>query len=183
MRVIGGTFRGRRLAAPSGLGVRPTPDRVREALFDILGDRAKGSAFLDLFAGSGAVGIEALSRGAGPVLLVENERAALLAIDRNLEALEVRDRVLVLREGWPGALVRGARSGPFSIVFADPPFARAPYAAILESLMAPGILGADARIILEHELRLGVPERVGELQRTRVARYGRVGLAIYTRDR
>jgi len=178
MRIVAGSLRGRRLIAPPGLDVRPTPDKVREALFDILGRAVSGSPFLDLFAGSGAVGIEALSRGSSHVALVESSPSTLRTLDRNLQALGIDREVRVVRAPWPGALA-SLSEGPFSHVFADPPYSRAPYAEILESLSVTGLLTEDAIVVLEHEARQGTPERAGKLERTRVARYGRVALAFY----
>ena len=181
MRVVAGEFRGRRLVAPAGLAVRPTPDRVREALFDIIGLEIRGSAFLDLFAGSGANGIEALSRGAARVAFVETGREALRSLERNLESLGISQRIVLCRTPWPGALHEVSRPGPFSIAFADPPFAEADYGKILESLSSPRVLGPEGLVIVEHEEATLLPEKAGELVQTRLARYGRVALAFYSR--
>lgn len=178
MRVVAGSLRGRRLEAPDGLHVRPTPDKVREALFDILGSDVTGSRFLDLFSGSGAVGIEAHSRGASKVALVESSPAALRILDRNLQTLGIDHDVHVIRTPWPRALA-ALSGGPYTLVFADPPYSQAPYGEILESLQRPKLLSPDAVVVIEHEFRNGAPERSGSLERARVARYGRVGLAFY----
>ena len=167
--------------APSGLAVRPTPDRVREALFDILGAKTRACRFLDLFAGSGANGIEAFSRGAEAVVMVESGREALRSLETNLRALDLSERIRVVRAPWPLGLGASAREGPFTIVFADPPYAAAPYAEILASVSAPELLAPDGLVVLEHEARAGVPEGAGGLQRVRIARYGRVGLAFFAK--
>jgi 16S rRNA (guanine966-N2)-methyltransferase len=117
MRVVAGEYRGRRLQAPRGTSVRPTSDRVREALFSILGD-IEGLRVLDLFAGSGALAIEALSRGAASATLVENDRAALDAIRANLAPLEGANAEIVRADALAWL---GGRRGPFDLVFADPP--------------------------------------------------------------
>jgi len=195
--VIGGSLRGRRLSAPPGLGVRPTGDRVREALFDILGERVRGSRFLELFAGSGAVGIEAFSRGAAAVIFVESGREALAVLEKNLRILPQGAAAAVVRTPWPGGLDRvlarlgslpqaggpeGVPPAGFTIVFADPPWMGAPNAKILESLSAPGLLAAGALVILEHETRTPSPGRAGGLVRGRAAAYGRSSLAFYAPD-
>ena len=180
--MIGGSLRGRKLVAPRGEEVRPTADRVREALFNILGGSVEGAVFLDLFAGSGAIGIEAVSRGAARVVLVESGRTALAALERNLRILAAEGPAILVRSPWPRALaVQALRTeAPFTIVFADPPWEDAPFPSILESLSAPGVTAEDARVILEHEARTGAPERGGRFERVRVATYGRAGLAFYT---
>lgn len=179
MRIVAGSLRGRRLVAPAGIEVRPTPDKVREALFDILGAGVSGSRFLDLFAGSGAVGIEALSRGAASVTLVESSLSVLRTLDRNVESLGLERQIRIVRAPWPRALQAALSDKPYTHVFADPPYARAPYPEILESLSSPGLLSQDAAVVLEHENRHGMPDRAGTLERVRVARYGRVGLAFF----
>jgi 16S rRNA (guanine966-N2)-methyltransferase len=184
VRVIAGTLRGRRLVTPPGLDTRPTPDRVREALFSILGGRIPGARFLDLFAGSGANGIEARSRGAAIVVLVESERGAGQAVRRNLTALRLQDEegVIFLSIPWPAALAEAhRRGGPFTIVFADPPFREAPYEAVLASLEAPGLLDPAGLVVLEHEAARPLPEGMGRLKLFRTASYGRVGLGFYRR--
>jgi 16S rRNA (guanine(966)-N(2))-methyltransferase RsmD len=183
VRIIAGALRGRRLAVPSGESVRPTSDRVREALFGILGPGISERGFLDLFSGSGAIGIEAWSRGARPVVLVENGRRALEAIGRNLESLGLIQEITVLSSGWPRALTElgssSSYTGPFAHVFADPPWERAPYTSILESLATSAVLAADALVVLEIEARNEPPADRPGLRRYRVAAYGRTALAFY----
>ena len=184
--MIAGSLKGRRLDAPRGLRVRPTSDRAREALFDILGPRIRGAHFLDIFSGTGAVGIEARSRGAAKVVLVESDRTTLRVLDRNLESLGIAGEIEVVRAPWPRALAQAAsRAGPFDIVFADPPYAGYGYAAILESLAdseggpAPGILSRDPLIVLEHEDRAEIPAEIRHFKLQRRAAYGRVVFGFY----
>lgn len=186
--MIAGSLKGRRLDAPRGLRVRPTSDRAREALFDILGPRVRGSRFLDLFSGSGAVGIEAHSRGAERVVLVESDRTALGVLDRNLEALGLMKEIEVVRAPWPRALSQAARlGGPFDIVFADPPYAKAEYTTILESLSTSAertalqeiLVVPDPLVILEHEDRAEVPAEGTRFRLQRRAIYGRVAFGFY----
>jgi 16S rRNA (guanine966-N2)-methyltransferase len=151
MRVIAGTHGGRELTAPRGRATRPTSDRVREALFSILGD-ISGLRVLDLYAGSGALGIEALSRGAGSVTLVDSAAPAIAAIRRNLEALEMRAEVVRQPgERFLGAALRDARQ--YDLVFLDPPYRHAStLGRELTSALMP-ILAADARVVAESDRR------------------------------
>src|SRR5580658_9810845 len=130
MRVIGGEFRSRRLKSIPGLATRPTPDRLRETLFDILAPRIAGTVFVDAYAGTGAVGIEALSRGAARCVFIENGRRAVEAIRENLRALRIEERASVVVGKAAAAL---GRVGAADIVFLDPPYEmEAEYAAALE---------------------------------------------------
>jgi len=183
--VIAGSLKGRRLDAPSGVRVRPTSDRAREALFDILGPRVRGARFLDLFSGSGAVGIEAFSRGAARVVLVESDRRALAVLMQNLQALALGREIPVVRAPWPRALDQATAlgGGPFDIAFADPPYAAADYPAILQSLAGapdgPSPMDRDGLVILEHEDRAEIPPEGGGFGLQRRAVYGRVAFGFY----
>lgn len=121
MRIVGGTLRGRPLRAPRGLDIRPTADRVREAWFNILGPRLPGARVLDLFAGSGALGLEALSRGAAAVTFVERHPAALRALSANVRGLGMEDHATVRRQDAL-ALVATLDARAFDIALADPPY-------------------------------------------------------------
>jgi len=178
MRIIGGSARGRRLVAPKGRSTRPTSDRVRQSVFDVLGQRTDGLRVLDLFAGTGALGLEAVSRGAARAVLVENERAALEALERNVATLGFEDRVRVVRGD---ALVVSALSGPFDLVLADPPYAvgGTPVVTALAS-GPPGLLVEGARIVIEHARREILPEQEGALVRDDERRYGDTMVSFYT---
>ena len=149
MRVVAGSFKGRRLHAPPGRDTRPTADRVREALFSILGS-LDGERVLDLFAGSGALGIEALSRGAAAAVFVDSDVRAIEAITRNLEAVGVRSPVH--RRDALGYL-RDASDGPFDLVFLDPPYSSASELAGPLSEALPAVLSKTARIVSESDKR------------------------------
>ena len=155
MRVIAGTARGRRLKAPPGRSTRPTSDRVREALFSSLRDQTPEAVVLDLFAGTGAVGIEALSRGAAHAVFVENDPSALAALKDNLAAAGVADRATVIRSDAAAFAARPPRSaaGPFTIVYCDPPYDE-PLDAILGLLadLQPH-LAAGVTVVIERERR------------------------------
>jgi 16S rRNA (guanine966-N2)-methyltransferase len=173
VRVVAGSFKGRRLSAPRGVRTRPTADRVREALFSMLGD-VEGERVLDLYAGSGALGIEALSRGASSATFVERDPAALAAIERNLAAVGV-DAPVVRQDV---ARYLGRADGEFDLVFCDPPYDSASALAGTLAEHLPAVTGADARIVTESDKRnpLELPfplitERVyGD---TRIAIHGR----------
>ena len=148
MRVIAGEAKGRRLVAPRGSGTRPATDRIRETLFAILEPSLGGARVLDLFAGAGTMGIEALSRGAAHAMFVERGAVALDALRRNLEITHFADRSEVVAANVIAFLERGARPGPFDLVLVDPPFADI---AILEATLAhPGLAAAlrdDATVV------------------------------------
>jgi 16S rRNA (guanine966-N2)-methyltransferase len=148
VRVVAGEFKGRRLQTARGTRTRPTADRVREALFSILGD-VSGARVLDLYAGSGALGIEALSRGADSALFVERDQAALVALRRNLDAVGARAEVR--RQDVLRFLARP--EGTFDLVFCDPPYDGAPAVAAPLAGALPALLGEDSRIVTESDKR------------------------------
>ena len=183
MRIIAGTFRSRPLQAPAGLATRPTSDRLRETLFNVLAPRIVGAYFVDLYAGSGAVGLEALSRGAERVVFVERAPAPLKALRTNLEKLGVKDGFSI--HGSVREFLRKAQSGSrgFDVVFLDPPYdAAEEYSATL------GVLGtADARllaegavVIAEHRRKEKLEDRYGSLARTRLLEQGDAALSFYS---
>ena len=177
-------MRGRRLVAPKGEGTRPTSDRVREALMSVLADRLGsglgGVAVLDLFAGSGALSFEALSRGASRAVLVEKDRGAQVAINTNIEALGFKDRVSVVgSDALTSGLTRAKGMGPFALLFADPPY-RIDQAAVGRALQALGAAGAiadGACVVWEHGAGGAVPEPDGFAQE-RTYRYGDTAVTL-----
>ena len=173
MRVIAGSYGGRRLQTPAGLDTRPTSDRVREALFSMLGD-VGGARVLDLYAGSGALGIEALSRGAASAVFVERDAQAVAAIERNLAAVGV-EAVVVRQDAL--RYLAGA-DGPFDLVFCDPPYDSASRLAAPLVERLPTLTAEDARIVTESDkrnpLELPFPLLVErEYGDTRIAIHGR----------
>jgi 16S rRNA (guanine(966)-N(2))-methyltransferase RsmD len=188
MRIIAGKFRSRTLEAPAGLATRPTSDRLRETLFNVLAPRIEGAAFLDLYAGSGAVGMEALSRGAASVEFVERAPAALGVLRANLAKLGIAEGVRVHTGGVGGWLRRfgtgtsAGRKPAFDLVFLDPPYEAAEeYAATLGLLGggAVGLLAPGALVIAEHRRKERLGERYGALGRTRLLEQGDAGLSFY----
>src|SRR5271165_5912884 len=184
MRIIAGSYRSRSLEAPPGLATRPTSDRLRETLFNVLAPRIEGAAFLDLYAGSGAVGIEALSRGAARVAFVERAPAAIAVLRGNLAKLGLTEGFRV-HSCSAETFLRKIHPGPatsFDIVFLDPPYDAAPqYAAALGLLggASAGLLAAGGLIIAEHRRKERLEERYGSLQRTRLLEQGDAALSFY----
>jgi 16S rRNA (guanine(966)-N(2))-methyltransferase RsmD len=181
-RIIGGAGKGRRLKAAAGPATRPTGARVRQSLFDILASRIPGCRFLDAFAGGGGVGLEALSRGAARVVLVDSSAAAVEAARENARALgQAGGEVQVFRQEAGTALCALADEGRrFDVVYLDPPYASDLYEPLLalcgERLLAPGGLA-----VAEHFHKRALPERIGALTRTRLTRIGDHCLSFYAR--
>ena len=154
MRIVGGEHRGRKLRVPPGKSTRPTTERVREALFNVLGPSVRDQAVLDLYAGSGSLGIEALSRGAGRVVFVEMGRVAADIIRDNLAGLELDEsQALVVQRAIEKSLDRLRELGPFDLCLVDPPFPAVRNGIAIHTLeqvaSSPGILGTEALVILE----------------------------------
>jgi len=176
MRVIGGEFRSRRLKTLPGLSLRPTPDRLREALFNVLAPRIEGRLFLDAYAGCGAAGIEALSRGARQAIFIEAHRPAVGVIYENLRSLGLESRATVI---WGKATAFLARFRP-DIVFLDPPYtAEGEYQAALDTLgRTPPPLA-----VVQHASRFELKESYGRLRRTRVLKQGDNSLSFFEPER
>lgn len=173
MRVIAGEFRSRVLKTLPGMDVRPTPDRLREALFSILAPRLEGAVFLDAYAGTGSVGIEALSRGASRVVFIEKNRAAMLVIRENLRSLGIEDRAEVAF-GKTAQLVARYKA---DIVFLDPPYPlEGEYSATLNAL---GETFEQGLVIAQHASRFALAESYGGLVRLRVLQQGDNSLSFY----
>ena len=172
MRVIAGELRSRRLKGVPGIATRPTPDRLRETLFDILAARIEGATFLDAYAGTGAVGIEALSRGARHCYFLERHRPALAVLRENLAALGLEARATVA-EGRVAALLPRF---PADLVFLDPPYDHEDeYAKALEALaQAP-----PALVVVQHSVHLALPDAYGDLNRARTVKQGDNALSFY----
>jgi 16S rRNA (guanine966-N2)-methyltransferase len=162
VRIVGGAWRGRRIAVPARAGVRPTPERVRETLFNWLGQRLDGAACLDLFAGSGALGFEAASRGAARVVMVEADRGAVAALRRSRELLAA-PAVEIVAGDAPAYLARGGER--FDVVFLDPPFRQNALPALLAAL--PPRLRPGARVYVESEQAADTAVPWRELKRAR----------------
>ena len=168
---MGGAFRGRGLAVPPG--ARPTEGRVREALFSIWSDRIENARVLDLFAGSGVVGLEAVGRGAFSALAVDDNLRTIKILEEN--AARVGEKLEVRRLTLPAGL--GRLTGPFDLVFADPPYAFEAYTELLFGVVP--LLAPDGEVVVEHSTRRELPLEAGPLVRVDVRRYGESSLSFY----
>ena len=180
MRVIAGTLKGRRLDAPTWEGLRPTSDKLRETLFNVLAPRIEGARVLDLYAGTGAIGIEALSRGAAAVTFVESDRRAQALIAENLSRCGVEGGYAIIRAAAARAVETLGASPtfvPFDIILLDPPYEQ-PAASALAGL--DRLLSPDGVLVLEHARRADTPLTSGALTRTRHLRAGDSALSFYT---
>jgi 16S rRNA (guanine966-N2)-methyltransferase len=185
MRIIAGTFRSRQLKSLKGLTLRPTSDRLRETLFNVLQDRIVDRRFVDVFAGTGAIGIEAISRGAQEVVFIENHRPTAELIRKNLDLLEIRSGARVL----PIDALRGlqklaseqiANAPAFDVIFLDPPYAAAhEYEQILAFLGETPLLNPGGLVIAEHRRSFELPEIQGRLHAVRILQQGDASLTFY----
>jgi 16S rRNA (guanine966-N2)-methyltransferase len=185
MRIIAGKYRSRILKSLKGLALRPTSDRLRETLFNVLGPSVVGSRFLDVFAGTGAIGIEALSRSAADVTFIENHASAAKRIRQNLDSLKITSGYTILTADALTALQKlAARHTPstpgFDFVFVDPPYAaHINYARTLEFLDTANFLAPDALVIFEHHHKFQLPEQFDHLRRTRILKQGEATLTFF----
>jgi 16S rRNA (guanine(966)-N(2))-methyltransferase RsmD len=177
-RIIAGEARGRRLAAPRGTATRPTSDKVRGAVFNVLGQFFDGGDVLDLYAGTGGLALEALSRGCARAVCVEADRFAADVIGENAETCGFAARVEVRRGRVLDVIPRLAR-GAFALAFVDPPYDEGPEGALslLEGVLVPG-----GRVVAEHDARRPPADRYGALAVADRRRYGGTGISIYVRD-
>ncbi len=175
LRIAGGSARGLPLAEPRGLRLRPTSGLVREAIFNILGDLVIDATVLDLYAGTGALGIEALSRGAASATFIDGEAASCQAILQSLSRAGFVDRAKVLRGRLPRAL--STASGPFDLIFMDPPYQEETASETL--LAVPAHLAPAGMVVYEHGSRYNPPERPAGLQLTERRVYGDSAIALY----
>jgi 16S rRNA (guanine966-N2)-methyltransferase len=184
VRIVGGNLGGRVLRAPPGAATRPTSEKVREAVFNILDSLAPaaGAHVLDLFAGTGALGLEALSRGALHATFVDSARAAVTAIRNNLRALGVADRATVVAGDAVVSAARHAPAAPWRLVFVDPPY-RSDLATRAVAALPPDHLAADAVIVIEHDRHNVPPDQVGSLLRTDQRRYGDTLISFFAAPR
>lgn len=178
LRIIGGRHRGRRLQFPAGVDIRPTPDRVRETLFNWLQPRMPGARVLDLFAGSGALGLEALSRGAAQSVFVERDQRASAAIRKLLEEWRESDATVVCTDAldW---LARSRTEPPFDIVFLDPPYDAELLAAAASALSNHGRLAPDARVYLERRAKEPLAALPAGWRELRAGQAGEVGYHLF----
>ena len=181
MRVIAGSYKGRRLQPPAGIDVRPTSDRVREALFSILSPSIHGVRVLDLYAGTGAVGLEALSRGAECVVFVEQKRASLDLLRENLKRCHNPSEAVVIScdVGQVFCHSEFLKWAPYDIAFADPPYHHGENATILSMIGSRVPLTVQGMVIFEHRSNTDLPQEVENLRQFRQARYGDTTLTFF----
>ena len=185
MRIIAGEYRSRTLEAPAGLATRPTSDRLRETLFNVLTagnpDALVGTVWMDLYAGTGAVGIEALSRGAKQVLFVENSARAVKVIGRNLSSLEIADSYRILSDELSAIFWRLEKEHfTADVVFLDPPYAkREAYEETLTALAESSVVWAMSLVIAEHEKKFDLGSDFGSLRRVRKLVQGDSAVSFY----
>jgi 16S rRNA (guanine966-N2)-methyltransferase len=187
LRIIGGRWRSRKLSFAEVPGVRPTPDRVRETVFNWLQPSLAGARCLDLFAGSGALGFEALSRGAAEVVMVDRDRRVVETLRQQAQTLKAENLLALQSEvmaflAGSTATTQRSRLGPFDVVFLDPPYGLGLLAACCDALESGGWLSTDARIYLEAEATLGIPNVPRNWQVTRSKSAGQVGYHLAVRQ-
>ena len=184
MRVTGGSVRGRRLATFRGGDIRPTSDMVREAIFDLLGQDLSGKRVLDLFAGTGSLGIEALSRGAAEALFIDHSLKAIELIHKNLKRCGLEGAGFFLRRNLSRGLFQRhpAFTKPFDLVFLNPPYGQGLVVPVLKELDQAGMLGSSSRVVAQNEKREDLPEDVGTLKRVKVRIYGATRISVFKNE-
>ncbi|MFP5212324.1 MAG: 16S rRNA (guanine(966)-N(2))-methyltransferase RsmD [Acidobacteriota bacterium] len=181
MRIVAGSCRGRKLQAPKGDLIRPTADRVREAVFSIIARHIAGARVLDLFAGTGALGLEALSRGAAGATFVDQSPEALKLIGANIELCRARDRARIERGEIQQVLRRLTEAGAvFDLIFMDPPYGKG-YVEKALGLLGP-VADHSALVVAEHHVKDAVPEQLGDWRRTQERRYGDTAVSFFVMD-
>ena len=181
MRIITGTSKGRRLVTPKGASIRPTSDRIKESIFNILGGKIEGKLVLDLYAGTGNLGIEAISRGAREVIFIEKSREALKIIERNLLACQMKDRSEILLKDVIQAIGHLKGKGEcFDLVFVDPPYEKGLIRRTLEKLVAARIYHEDSILVIQHDRREPLPDTSGSWNLIRQRRIGDTLISFLT---
>ena len=181
MRVIAGKYRGRRLKGPEGLEMRPTGDRLKESLFGILSPVLPAAIVLDCFSGTGAIGIEALSRGAKQAVFIESLGTHCRLISENLKICGIASGARVIKEDVFGALrTLGRAEFQADVIFFDPPYDFQPYKDLLEIVFSRGLIVPSAPVIIEHWRKAALPEEGQNYRRTRVVRQGDQCLSFYS---
>lgn len=178
MRIISGSRRGKRLKAPAGLAVRPTPDHVKEALFNILQFNIEGRVFLDLFAGSGQIGLEAVSRGASRAVLVDSAKASCAVIEQNVQETGFAPMARVVNMDYASFLMHNTEE--FDIAFLDPPYRTGLVEKALLAVSAH--MARGGAIVCEHPVDEPLPEEAGAFRRGREYHYGKILLTVYRHE-
>lgn len=179
MRIIAGEWKGRRLASPKDRTIRPTSEKVKEALLSMLAPHLEDAIFVDLFAGTGGIGLEAASRGAKRVYFGDRSRAAIDLLKANIAHCRGEDRTVVLWGEWDQVLDRIRE--PADLVFLDPPYADGLLEECIRRIDSDGRLAREGIVAVEHDLRLVLPSRIGALERYKEKRYGKTAIGLYRR--
>lgn len=177
MRVITGEYKGRKLETPVGRDIRPTSDKVKESIFNILMNDTWGRVFCDLFCGTGGLGIEALSRGAGKCYFCDSSRDSIRLTRQNIAHCGADEKAVVFQSDYSRALKR--ISEKVDVFLLDPPYHDGIYVDCITQIQALDLLADDGIILAEHDARSALPEEIGELERVRVFRYGKTSLSMY----
>ncbi|WP_400163391.1 16S rRNA (guanine(966)-N(2))-methyltransferase RsmD [Brevibacillus sp. TJ4] len=181
MRVIAGEHKGRRLAAVPGKGTRPTTDKVKESIFNMIGPYFEGGWALDLYAGTGSLGIEALSRGAERAVFVERDAKAFAVVQQNVAACRLENCAELYRIDASRALNSLAkRNVRFDLVFLDPPYAHQKIVQEISAMQELDLLADDAWIVAEHDVEVTLPDTIGKCRMYRAATYGDTAVTLYT---
>ncbi|WFT76943.1 16S rRNA (guanine(966)-N(2))-methyltransferase RsmD [Halobacillus naozhouensis] len=181
MRVIAGIHKGRQLKPVPNHKTRPTTDKVKESVFQIIGPYFEGGQVLDLFAGSGGLGIEALSRGAEQCVFVDQQQKAIQVIHENLETLRLKDQAEIFRTDALRAIkAAGKRGLTFQYIFLDPPYKKFSYEDLLEALIHEGLTDSGTTIVCEHDAAEDIPAQVGQFKLIKSEKYGsNIGVSIF----
>lgn len=180
MRIITGEYRGRKLEAPAGSDVRPTSDKVKESIFNMLMYDVYGSVCIDLFAGTGNLGLEALSRGAKMCWFCDNSRESIKYIKENIEKCGAQDKSKVVTGDYMKCLERVKE--PVDLIFIDPPYGSDLYEKALENIDSLDLLADEGIIIAEHDKYVDLPETVGNLKVFKEKKYGRIRVTMYMKE-
>jgi 16S rRNA (guanine966-N2)-methyltransferase len=180
MRVVSGNFKGRQLKAVPGVTTRPTTDKVKEAIFNMVGPYFEGGSALDLFAGSGGLGIEALSRGIEQCIFVDREPKAIQTIHKNLEICQTAEQSEVYRNDADRALKAIIKRGlEFHLIFLDPPYKQQKLKTLINTISENGLLHKNGFIVTEHGSDVILPEEVGQFIRLKHETYGMSSITIF----
>ena len=181
MNIIGAIYRGRIISMPKGPDIRPTSNKAREALFNILKGRVMDSRVLDLFAGSASLGLEAMSRGAREAVFVDNNPKCINVIKKNLKGLQLAEKSKVMKLNTDLAIKKLSREEKFDLIFMDPPYFKDLIKKTLINLDQYDILNHSGLIICEHHKKEGLPEEIASFKRLKISQYGDTALSIYKR--
>lgn len=182
VRVISGSAKGRPLKAVPGMGTRPTTDKVKEAIFSMIGPYFAGGSVLDLFAGTGGLGIEALSRGMDKAVFVDADKKSVEIVSTNLQAAKLEDQAVVYRNDALRALkALGKREAKFDLVFLDPPYKMTAIPELIGSMLEMDMLANAATIVVEHDSANKFDDRIGDAVRVKHTEYGETAVSIYRR--